>query len=659
MSSKASRKAKQARLKHKRKSDRFSSDSAQQVDKQQKVDNNKNNAVHANDSSGNDLSILSAEPEQILQWLLAPISVQTFFKTYWEKKPLHIKRKHPNYYQNLFSKQQFDQYCKRNDSKTKKNSKTLEYGADLNVCIFEDGVKIDKNPKENKIVDSAAVQKLFNEGCTLQVLHPQHYSHSIQLLLTQLESYFTCLAGSNCYITPPNSQGLAPHNDDVDVFILQLEGRKQWRLYEPLQELALQHSGDLSHDEIGSPTHNLTLEAGDFLYFPRGVIHEACCTESFSSHLTVSCMQNHNLGSFLGLLMNRALEAALHSDMEYREGLPPGLFDFAGTQAEQLHMSLQQKNGKSESESESESSSSEGPPKEAADNAEESATPTDLFAEKLHYLMNKLMDHADVHGAVDIFSRDFLLNRLPPVEVLKHNNSIEKNYNFSSETEPHLITPVPLQPHQSIRLRYPRSTRMQIIPAGEQDGEEEEEEAANEAGSNGSYEQMNREGEYSTEESSNEKEEESAQEIELSGDEEEDDDEDESESEGEEEGYVLLFNSLHNNPAHHLDGRFPPAQSNSIKLPLYMATALLQLFSNYPKYTAIKDLKLDIDESEDHNQAAVNLAMSLWAVHLIQTQQPAKQTNKDNATSNPNKGKSTGKAQAIHQKAKSASHKSS
>lgn len=36
---------------------------------------------------------------------------------------------------------------------------------------------------------------------------------------------------SNAYLTPPGSQGFAPHYDDIDAFILQLEGRKRWSLY--------------------------------------------------------------------------------------------------------------------------------------------------------------------------------------------------------------------------------------------------------------------------------------------------------------------------------------------------------------------------------------------------------------------------------------------
>ena len=40
------------------------------------------------------------------------------------------------------------------------------------------------------------------------------------------------MVGSNAYLTPggaPN-QGFAPHYDDIEAFILQVEGYKHWRV---------------------------------------------------------------------------------------------------------------------------------------------------------------------------------------------------------------------------------------------------------------------------------------------------------------------------------------------------------------------------------------------------------------------------------------------
>ena len=35
------------------------------------------------------------------------------------------------------------------------------------------------------------------------------------------------------YMTPAGTQGFAPHYDDIEAFIMQIEGKKQWKLYKP------------------------------------------------------------------------------------------------------------------------------------------------------------------------------------------------------------------------------------------------------------------------------------------------------------------------------------------------------------------------------------------------------------------------------------------
>ena len=57
-------------------------------------------------------------------------------------------------------------------------------------------------------------------------------------------------------------QGLAPHHDDVDIFVCQTEGSKRWRLYNPRKDFALpaQPSGDLPEDTLGDPIMDVTLQ---------------------------------------------------------------------------------------------------------------------------------------------------------------------------------------------------------------------------------------------------------------------------------------------------------------------------------------------------------------------------------------------------------------
>jgi len=62
--------------------------------------------------------------------------------------------------------------------------------------------------------------------------------------------------------------------DDIEAFIVQLEGKKRWRLYSPRvpdEELPRYSSRNFSEetDDIGDPILDVILEEGDLLYFPR------------------------------------------------------------------------------------------------------------------------------------------------------------------------------------------------------------------------------------------------------------------------------------------------------------------------------------------------------------------------------------------------------
>ena len=62
------------------------------------------------------------------------------------------------------------------------------------------------------------LQQLCGSECVSIVLVPSHSK--------------CCLVIAS-YLTPANSQGFAPHYDDIEAFVLQLEGRKHWRVYAP------------------------------------------------------------------------------------------------------------------------------------------------------------------------------------------------------------------------------------------------------------------------------------------------------------------------------------------------------------------------------------------------------------------------------------------
>lgn len=52
-------------------------------------------------------------------------------------------------------------------------------------------------------------------------------------MVSLFEEYLGSGGGANVYITPAGAQGFAPHYDDIEAFVLQMEGKKEWKLINP------------------------------------------------------------------------------------------------------------------------------------------------------------------------------------------------------------------------------------------------------------------------------------------------------------------------------------------------------------------------------------------------------------------------------------------
>jgi lysine-specific demethylase/histidyl-hydroxylase NO66 len=125
----------------------------------------------------------------------------------------------------------------------------------------------------------------------------------------------------NAYLTPPGSQGFATHYDTHDVFVLQVDGTKRWRVHEPVlpDPLEKQAWGGRA-DEVGAtaqgePALDVVLAPGDALYLPRGWLHSAEAQGARSLHLTIGvrALTRYALvEELLGLAMrDRRLRATL------------------------------------------------------------------------------------------------------------------------------------------------------------------------------------------------------------------------------------------------------------------------------------------------------------------------------------------------------------
>jgi hypothetical protein len=251
--------------------------------------------------------------------LLAPADVPAFLRRTWETEPLVIPWDDPGYYSALFSAADVDrvvaftrpQFPGPGDSP----------GGPPPATTYVQGCLPDRQPAPTVHYPGVAeVRQVFAAGKTVVIRSMQHRWPAVAALCRNLEGVFHCPVHTNLYLTPPRSQGFEPHIDTHEVFALQVDGAKHWRLYGPAADLPLaDDTTGLRRSELGPP-REVVLAPGDLLYIPRGYAHEAFTTTSPSLHLTVGVSVYRWAD-----LLREALAVVTRRDRRFRESIPHGL----------------------------------------------------------------------------------------------------------------------------------------------------------------------------------------------------------------------------------------------------------------------------------------------------------------------------------------------
>jgi bifunctional lysine-specific demethylase and histidyl-hydroxylase NO66 len=180
------------------------------------------------------------------------------------------------------------------------------------------GRRAERNPAaRERLVDAAAVRTQIAAGATLIVEELQTYSPEVAAFAGALSAETGYATYCAAFVTPPGSRGVAPHYDQVSVFIRQVHGSKRWLISRPVERWPTQ--GWSAGQDVDTETVlDVVLEAGQCLYVPRGFVHAGTATASASAHLSIG-MVPPTWASVLRRLTDAALDAE-----PLREALPLG-----------------------------------------------------------------------------------------------------------------------------------------------------------------------------------------------------------------------------------------------------------------------------------------------------------------------------------------------
>lgn len=242
--------------------------------------------------------------------LIQPLTTQEFYSSYWEKKHLVLSRQSPDTYRELLSLDDVDRAL-------------TEMGArypDISLATGEKVTSAAEFTFADGTIDPVAVFKLFSKGTSIVLSNMQRKLPKLTALCRSLTAETSIPFQTNLYLTPPRSQGFRLHYDTHDVFILQIAGSKNWRIYDAPVELPARGRGYSAYkQEPGALSDKFVLQQGDLLYMPRGLYHEAISDESTSLHITLGA----NSITWSDFLFE-ALALACLKDVSFRRSLPVG-----------------------------------------------------------------------------------------------------------------------------------------------------------------------------------------------------------------------------------------------------------------------------------------------------------------------------------------------
>ena len=161
-------------------------------------------------------------PESALDFLVGPDV--SFLSNHFESKPLHVRRNDPTYYDRLGVSpgSLISLYSDSRLLELLREHGPLEQEKRMQVLrTTEEGGRESADPPPDGLASAEWVAARLREGYTIQHFQPQTFCSRIHRLLAALEAELGCLCGCSAYLTPAGKHALAPHHDDVEVWVLQ------------------------------------------------------------------------------------------------------------------------------------------------------------------------------------------------------------------------------------------------------------------------------------------------------------------------------------------------------------------------------------------------------------------------------------------------------
>lgn len=225
-------------------------------------------------------------------WTLAfgGLSVEAGIALREAARARHFESNDPERFQALLSIGDLDRFLATDGAATPRVS--MADGSRKGSAAVPD----DEYAREDGRIDLPKLLQRFDAGATLVVSQFHEMHEPLARFCRGLERVFLHPVQANIYLTPPGAQGFRVHYDTHDVLVLQVAGEKRWRIWDdtPVPFATRRTPWEKEREIPDEDPKTLTLRAGDVLYVPRGILHDAAAQEADgqpSLHVTVGLLE--------------------------------------------------------------------------------------------------------------------------------------------------------------------------------------------------------------------------------------------------------------------------------------------------------------------------------------------------------------------------------
>jgi 50S ribosomal protein L16 3-hydroxylase len=191
--------------------------------------------------------------------LLGGLSPQTFMRKYWQKKPLLIRGAIPNF-SPLLSRSELLALAAQDTAESRLIiQNTSAQGASW---------RLRQGPFQRK-----SLPPLKQPGWTLLVQGVDLHDDGVHQLMQQFRFIPDARLDDLMISYATDGGGVGPHFDSYDVFLLQAQGTRRWRIGRQ-KDLRLQPDVPLKILANFEPEQEFVLEPGDMLYLPPRYAHD-------------------------------------------------------------------------------------------------------------------------------------------------------------------------------------------------------------------------------------------------------------------------------------------------------------------------------------------------------------------------------------------------